>query len=151
MNTINLIIHPRKSISWEVFLTTASGPSIALDGYVNDAPNYSEKTKHANFDHHYGVVREATMSTAEQVYMAVKGGIFESFKKEGKPFSDVYINDCDQDTCLAIFILENYKMFEGTGSIPHFNRLLNVDSKFDITGGAYPVKVPIHFKHLPLI
>lgn len=115
------------------------GPSISLDGYVNDSPNYSELTKHVNFDHHHGVVREATMSTAEQVYMAVKGGIFESFKKDGKPFANVYINDCDQDTCLAIFILENYKMFEGIKSIPHFNRLLNVDSKFDITGGAYPI------------
>lgn len=115
------------------------GPSISLDGYVNDSPNYFESTKHVNFDHHHGVVREATMSTAEQVYMAVKGGIFESFKKDGKPFANVYINDCDQDTCLAIFILENHKMFEGIKSIPHFNRLLNVDSKFDITGGAYPI------------
>lgn len=112
------------------------GHSIALDGYCNDAPNYSELTKHANFDHHHGVVREATMSTAEQVYMAVKGGLFYSFKNP-----NVFINDCDQDTCLAIFILENYKLFEGTQSIPHFNRLLHIDSKFDITGGAYPVNL----------
>lgn len=138
MKSINLIIQPRKSISWEEFLATTSGPSIALDGYVNDAPNYSESTRHVNFDHHHGVVREATMATAEQVYMAVKGGLFETFRNESGPFANVYINDCDQDTCLAIFILENYKMFEGTNSIPHFNRLLSVDSKFDITGGAYP-------------
>lgn len=117
------------------------GPSISLDGYVNDAPNYSEPLQCANFDHHHGVVREATMSTAEQVYMAVKGGLFESFKKDGVPFANVYINDCDQDTCLAIFILENYKMFEGTQNYPHFNRLLWIDSKFDITGGAYPVNL----------
>jgi hypothetical protein len=142
MKTIKLIIHPRKSLSWEEFLIESKSiPSISLDGYVNDAPNYSEPLKCVNFDHHHGVVREATMATAEQVYMAVKGGLFESFRKDGKPYADVYINDCDQDTCLAIFILENYKMFEGTGSIPQFNRLLNVDSKFDITGGAYPVNL----------
>ena len=117
------------------------GPSISLDGYCNDAPNYSEATKHINFDHHHGVVREATMATAEQVYMAVKGGLFESFRKDGVPFANVYINDCDQDTCLAIFILENYKMFEGTGSFPNFNRLLNIDSKLDITGGAFPMNL----------
>lgn len=76
------------------------------------------------------------MATAEQVYMAVKGGLFHTFKNP-----NVYINDCDQDTCLAIYILENYKRFEGTNSIPQFNRLLNVDSKFDITGGAYPVNL----------
>ncbi len=141
MKTINLVIQPRKSISWEEFLVSNSGPSISLDGYVNDSPNYSEKTKHVNFDHHHGVVREATMATAEQVYMAIKGGMFESFRNESGPFANVYINDCDQDTCLAIFILENYKMFESTASIPHFNRLLHIDSKFDITGGAYPVNL----------
>lgn len=141
MKIINLVIHPRKSISWEEFLSSTSGPSIALDGYVNDAPNYSEHTKHVNFDHHHGVVREATMATAEQAYMAVKGGLFEGFRNEQGPFANVYINDCDQDTCLAIFILENYKMFEGSQTIPNFSRLLNVDSKFDITGGAYPVNL----------
>jgi hypothetical protein len=139
MKTIKLIVEPRKSISWNEFVSTAPNLSIALDGYVNDAPNYLEKTKHINFDHHHGVVREATMSTADQVYMAVKGGLFESFRNEQGPFANVYINDCDQDTCLAIFILENYKMFEGVGSHPNFNRLLNLDSRFDITGGAFPV------------
>jgi hypothetical protein len=141
MKTINLIAQPRKSLSWEEFLKLDTGPSVSLDGYCHDAPNYSEATKHVNFDHHHGVVREATMSTAEQVYMAIKGGLYESFKKDAVPFANVYINDCDQDTCLAIFILENYKFFEGASSIPHFNRLLNIDSKFDITGGAYPVNL----------
>lgn len=136
-----MIVEPRKSLSWDEFLESKPNMFIALDGYVNDAPNYSEKTLHINFDHHHGVVREATMATAEQVYMAIKGGLFESFKKDGHPFANVYINDCDQDTCLAVFILDNYKLFEGTASIPNFNRLLNVDSKFDITGGAFPVNL----------
>jgi hypothetical protein len=122
-------------------LELTPGPSIALDGYVNDAPNFSEKTKHINFDHHHGVVREATMATAEQVYMAVKGGLFKSFRENGKPFANVYINDCDQDTCLAIFILDNYEMFEGISSHPAFNRLLALDSKLDITGGAFPMNL----------
>lgn len=81
------------------------------------------------------------MATAEQVYMAVKGGLFEGFRNENGPFANVYINDCDQDTCLAIFILENYKMFEGTNTNPNFNRLLNIDSKLDITGGAFPMNL----------
>jgi len=141
MKTINLISHPRKSLSWEEFLNSTSGPSIALDGYCNDAPNYSEATKHVNFDHHHGVVREATMATADQVYMAVKGGLFKSFRKDDKPFANVYINDCDQDTCLAVFILDNYELFEGISSHPSFNRLLNLDSKLDVTGGAFPMNL----------
>lgn len=140
MKTIHLIIHPRKSISWEEFLKTP-GPSIALDGYLNEPPLYSEKTLHINFDHHCGVVREATMSTADQVYMAVKGGLFKSFRKNGKPFANVYVNDPDQDTCLAVFILDNYEMFEGVNSHPSFNRLLNLDSKLDVTGGAFPMNL----------
>lgn len=141
MKTINLIVEPRKSISWEEFVEQTPSMSIALDGFVNDSPNFSVETLHINFDHHHGVVREATMATAEQVYMAIKGGLFESFQKDGVPFANVYVNDCDQDTCLAVFLLENYKMFEGTSSIASFNRLLNVDSKFDITGGAFPVNL----------
>lgn len=141
MKTINLIAEPRKSVSWNEFVENVPGLAIALDGYVNDPPAFSEKSKHVNFDHHHGVVREATMSTAEQVYMAVKGGLYKTFRKDNKPYADVYINDCDQDTCLAVFILDNYEMFEGVNSNPSFNRLLQLDSKLDITGGAFPMNL----------
>jgi hypothetical protein len=141
MSRFNLIVEPRNSISWENFKKNYPPFSIALDGFVNDAPNYDEHTKHINFDHHHGVVREATMATADQVYMAVKGGLFQSFRNEDGPFANIYVNDPDQDTCLAVFILLNHEMFEGISSIPHFNRLLNLDSKFDITGGAFPVNL----------
>lgn len=141
MKTINLVVQPRNTLSWSEFLKNTPPMSIALDGFVNDSPKFDEDTLHINFDHHSGVVREATMATAEQVYMAIKGGLFESFKKDGIPFANVYVNDCDQDTCLSVFLLENYKMFEGTASIASFNRLLSVDSKFDITGGAFPVNL----------
>lgn len=134
-------MEPRKSLSWEGFLESSPECSIALDGYVVGAPNFSEKTKHINFDHHHGVVREATMSTADQVYMAIKGGLYKSFRKDDKPFANVYINDCDQDTCLAVFILDNYHMFEGVNSNPSFNRLLALDSRLDITGGAFPMSL----------
>lgn len=141
MSKFTLFIEPRNSISWEKFQKDYPKYSIALDGFVNDAPNYNEQTKHINFDHHHGVVREATMATADQVYMAVKGGLFQSFKDADGPVANIYVNDPDQDTCLAVFILLHHDMFEGTKSIPHFNRLLNLDSKFDITGGAYPVNL----------
>jgi hypothetical protein len=141
MSKFNLIVEPRNSVSWEDFKKNYPPFSIALDGFVNDAPNYDEDTRHINFDHHHGVVREATMATADQVYMAVKGGLFQSFRNEDGPFANIYVNDPDQDTCLAVFILLNHEMFEGASSIPHFNRLLNLDSKFDITGGAFLINL----------
>lgn len=145
MNIVDLQIHPRKSISWEEFLQSTPPLSIALDGYVSAPPQYDSATKHLNLDHHHDVFRQSTMSTAQQVMMAVKGGLFTSFRKKidgiERPYVRVYVNDCDQDVVLAIFILEHYKLFEGTNSIPMFNRLLEIDGKFDITAGAYPMNL----------
>lgn len=140
MRTIELKVKPRETATWEDFLGEPAC-SIALDGYVTDAPNYDHQGLHVNFDHHHGVVRDATMSTAEQAFMAVKTGLYEAFQKDGKPYAVVYINDCDEDTCLAVFILDNPKLFEGTNSQPSFNRLLALDSKWDITGGAFPASI----------
>ena len=44
MKTINLVVQPRKSLSWEEFLEETPNISIALDGFVNGSPNYDEKT-----------------------------------------------------------------------------------------------------------
>lgn len=142
MNTqesVEIVIQPRNSMDWEEFVRTTPEGSIALDGIVTGGPKYDEITKHINFDHHDGVVREATMSTATQVFMAIKGGLMKSFGK-CKPCL-VYINDTDQDTALAVWLLLKHELFEGTRSIPHINRLLSLDNHWDITGGAFPVNL----------
>lgn len=142
MNVIDLHIFPRQSISWEEFLSSTPEFSIALDGYVSAPPQYDPSTHHLNLDHHHDVFRQSVMSTAQQAMMAVKGGIFSTFKQTiqgvAKPHVHVFVNDCDQDVVLALFILEHHKLFEGTNSIPTFNRLLEIDGKLDITAGAYP-------------
>ncbi len=137
----DVVILPRVSMSWDGFVSTTPQYSIALDGSVRGGPNFNLHTKHINFDHHDGVVREATMSTAMQVYFAIKGGLMESFKEKGKVRANIYINDTDQDTSLAVWLLVNYKKFEGTQSIPHINRLLALNDRWDITGGAFPMNL----------
>lgn len=137
----NIQVLPRISMSWEKFLTTTPSRSIALDGVVCGGPNYDSITKHLNFDHHDNVVREATMSTATQVYFAIKGGLSEVLTYNGQIDSTIYINDTDQDTALAVWLLLNYKKFEGIQSIPHINRLLALDDRWDITGGAFPMNL----------
>ena len=77
MATINFHVMPRKTISKKEFLETTAENSIALDGFVLGGPFYDEATRHANYDHHDNVVREATMSTCKQVYFAIKGGLFQ--------------------------------------------------------------------------
>lgn len=132
-------IHPRDSMSWETFLQRAPQRSIALDGFVYGGPNYEPKTHHFNFDHHSGVVREATMSTAMQVFYAIKGGISEELMVDDEIDATIYINDTDQDTAFAVWLLLNYKKFEGVQSIPVINRLLALTDRWDITGGAFPM------------
>ena len=132
-------------MSWEEFTTIAPYNSISLDGVVRGGPRFEPQTNHINFDHHDNVVREATMSTAMQVYFALKGGLMEAlnFKsaQKGVRQTNVYINDTDQDTSLAVWLLLNYKKFEGVHTIPHISRLLALTDRWDITGGAFPMNL----------
>ena len=137
------VIHilPRESMSWEEFLNNTPPRSIALDGVVRGGPNFDPETCHLNSDHHDGVIREVTMSTAMQIYFAIKGGLFKAFVVNGKGPIHIYINDTDQDTAFAVWLLLNYKLFEGTQSIPTINRLLALNDRWDITGGAFPMNL----------
>jgi hypothetical protein len=144
MNT-QIIIEPGKQVSWEEFNSTKLN-SIALDGYVTDGPKWDETKLNANFDHHNGVVREATMSTAMQIYFAIKGGLMERYENSTL---NIYINDVDQDTTMAIWLIKNYKLFTGTNSVPHVNRIMSLNDKMDITGGAFPISINdnVYFQH----
>jgi len=134
---IEIVILPRKTMTWQEFLANTPERSIALDGMVSGGPAWDEKTLHANFDHHDGVVREATMSTAMQVLFAIKGGIMERMGKSCK----IYVNDPDQDTSFACWLLLHHKQFSGVQSHPVISRLLALNDRWDITGGAFPMSL----------
>ncbi len=140
-NGFTLKILPRQNMTWKEFARISPPNSIALDGVVSGGPRFDPDGPRINFDHHDGVVREATMSTAMQVYTAIKGGLMESFRKNGQPQAAIFINDTDQDTSLAVWLLDNHKLFEGTGSIPCISRLLALTDRLDISGGAYPMNL----------
>jgi hypothetical protein len=53
----------------------------------------------------------------------------------------IYINDPDQDTSLATWLLLNHHLFDGIQSHPNINRLLALTDRLDITGGAYPMRL----------
>jgi hypothetical protein len=137
----DVCVIPRKSMTWDDFVANTPPNSIALDGAVLGGPRFDPKTNHINYDHHDNVVREATMSTAMQVYFAIKGGLAEALSVNGRVQGSVYINDTDQDTSFAVWLLLNHKKFEGTQSIPSINRLLALDDRWDITGGAFPMNL----------
>jgi hypothetical protein len=110
LETFNIKILPRETITWKKFVQEYPANSIGLDGIVSGGPRYDPKTRHVNFDHHDKVNREATMCSALQVYMAIKGGLIKAFN--GKTIN-IYINDTDQDTSLAVWLLLHYNYFNG--------------------------------------
>ena len=125
-------------MTWAEFCVVTPERSIALDGFVKDTgPAWDEAGLRVNFDHHSGCVREATMSTAMQIFFAIKGGLMERLGGE----ANVYINDPDQDTSLATWLLKHYSMFTGIQSHPVINRLLTLNDRLDITGGAFPMQL----------
>ncbi len=136
MTTFNVIIRPREVVTWPNFCD-GKNHAIALDGYVAGGPEWDSRLKLVNFDHHDGVVREATMSSAKQVYFAIKSG----FCSWVGPTCDVYVNDIDQDTAMAIWLLQNHHVFEGGASVPTVSRILELNDRFDITGGAFPMNL----------
>lgn len=140
-NDFNIIVLPRHTMSWDEFLSVAPECSIGLDGIVSGGPQYNPVSRHINFDHHDHVIREATMCTAMQVFVAIKGGLIKRFLESGKNKIHIYINDTDQDTCFAVWLLDNYKKFEGVQNNVAINRLLDITNKLDITGGGFPMNL----------
>lgn len=128
---------PRQSISQQDFIDHIPPNAIALDGVVKGGPYSDNKKRKVNFDHHDGVIREATMSTCKQVEFAIKGDFIGLFD----PGSDIYIlmNDTDQDSTLAAWLILRYLSFQGTASNENINRLITLTDRWDITAGSYPM------------
>ncbi len=135
---MQLHIEPRKVMTWDEFIKTKPAYSIALDGFVYGATHFDPKGPHVNFNHHEEVDRLATRSTSGQVFLALKQGLIDSFRPEGKVEGHVYVNDPDQDTSTAYWLLKNHERIEGQKSEPLINRLVYAEDLQDCTAGAYP-------------
>lgn len=129
-------IRPRVVIGWKQFLRTHPVRSIALDGYVKGEPRFNRKGTHVNFNHHEDVNRLATRCTASQVSVAIKGGLMGIFTPEN---TTVWINDCDRDVCLAVWLLRNSERVMGTHSEPLIARIVFNTDMMDTCAGAYPI------------
>lgn len=135
---IQLHVEPRVTRTWDEFQLSAPPGSMALDGYVAGPPVYTPKGPYVNLNHHEGVDRLATRSTAAQVLITVKQGLFDTFRKEGAPFGHVFVNDADQDTSLSVWLLRNQERIAGSRSEPLISRLVFCSDMMDATAGAYP-------------
>ena len=69
--------------------------------------------------------------------MEINLGLFNTFRKEGIPHANLYINDPDEDTCLATWLLMNNEQVRNHAQ-PQINRLVYCEDHLDCTAGAYP-------------
>lgn len=139
MSDIRLFVEPKTvPKSWKQFLKEAPKHSIALDGYVKDATLFERNKVMQNFNHHENVDRLSTRSTCAQVLNAIRLNFFDSFRNDkGTIEMNIFVNDCDEDVCLSVFLLRHGFMAEHVIS-PNLNKLVNCEDALDTTSGAYP-------------
>ena len=95
-------IHSGLTVSNSVARKSPSG-TIFLDGVAQSEPFLDHERQVYNFDHHEGCVRAFTMATCEQtLVMHMKG--FDLQSREW----NIFANEPDLDTVLAIWILLNH-------------------------------------------
>lgn len=135
-----IIIDPGKVISWSEFCETYPPNSIALDGYVYGEPQF-HPNGYANFNHHEEVFRLATRATAAQVLIAIRMGLFQAFDWNNLK---IFVNDCDEDVCSAIFLLNNPRLVMSPSN-PAINRFVQLVDFLDTTAGAYPFPVELNY------
>ena len=136
---VNFILHTRPEnppISWNDFLKSAPPNSIALDGYVSGPPCFqvSEEGFYANFNHHEDVPRLETRATCAQVLVSIRQGLHHQF--EGIKEVNIFVNDCDEDVSLSVFLLRNYEIAFSSENML-LNRLVFMEDMLDTTAGTY--------------
>lgn len=135
----NIILHiiPRKTVEWDDFKRDFKPFSVALDWFVRWKPRFTEKWPYANFNHHEHVDRLATRSTCAQVLLAIRQGLLETFSKNERPKINIWVNDCDLDTALAVWILKNYRTNASKRLDFYIDRLVYNEDFLDVTGWTY--------------
>ena len=74
-----------------------------------------------------------------QVFVAIGLGLFDTFRKDGSPFANVYVNDCDQDVCLSYYLLRHVDEVSQIRIEAEIAKLIIFEDLLDSTAGAYPV------------
>lgn len=134
---INLIVQCKQPPQTWVEFCRKPSFSMALDGFVKVGPRFNPNGPHVNFNHHEEVDRLATRATCAQVLMAIRQGLFSTFRDVNGARASVYVNDCDEDVCTSWFLLKNHFLVANAIN-PRLNRLVDMEDKLDSTAGAYP-------------
>src|SRR4051794_10015004 len=108
MNNVILNLRPgTEPVRWDDFCATHPSHSIALDSYVRGRSRYDLRGPWLTLDHHDEVDRLTTRATCSQAWLYLRQGMFEVFRDEQGRRARVFANDCDEDVCLAWFLIKN--------------------------------------------
>ncbi len=134
---IRVFIEPGITYKWGDFVKKKPPFSIALDGIVDGPTIRQMKGPYLNLDHHsVDVDRVATRSTSDQAHMEINLGLFKTFRKDGIPTANIFVNDIDEDVCIAVWLLQNFERVVNHAE-PMINRLVYCEDRLDATAGAY--------------
>lgn len=136
---MEITVHARTVRTWETFVAESPTHSIALDGYVFGRPRFDPQGPRANFNHHEEVSRLCTRSSCAQVFLALKQGLVRRFRDSSGIRIRAFVNDSDQDTCLALWLLQNHRRVLLSRHAAAIDRLVTVEDLLDTTAGAYPM------------
>ncbi|HZU97664.1 MAG TPA: hypothetical protein VFF73_13270 [Planctomycetota bacterium] len=133
---IELVVKPGPGIPRAEFVASHPPFSIALDGYVSGAPflHVDGTRPWRSFNHHEVVDRSSTCATCEQARRAVLLGLYDLFRERGARRAIIHANDCDQDVCLASWILMN----PDRAAEPLVRVLSQVEDLLDMSSGVFP-------------
>jgi hypothetical protein len=107
--------------------------SIALDGAVQ-GPELDPANRRYSFDHHAGCIRMVTLSTCQQVMLAMKMGLVIDTETQ------IYINDIDGDTVAAVWLLTaDYIAVGGKAAEEVINRIGFTDAHGPTLVEPHPV------------
>lgn len=143
MINFNLKVLPQTSPeTWENFCEKYPINSIALDGFVKDSTKFIQDKNgfFANFNHHENVDRLSTRATCSQILLAIRQGFSENLYKRKFKEVNIYVNDCDQDVCLSVYLLKNYWRVKNAIN-PLLNKLVGIEDVMDTCSGLYPYPV----------
>jgi hypothetical protein len=134
---IDLVVRPGPALIREQFLATHPPYSVALDGYVFGEPwlHVSPTGPFRNFNHHESVDRSCTSATCEQARRAVVLGFYDLFRQAGARTALLHVNDCDQDVCLATWVLMN----PDRAAEPLVRVISQIVDLLDMSAGVYPM------------
>ncbi len=136
---VKLICRPRQVVSPEEFLADNDEYpefSIGIDGAVSGPPFVRADLRKIVFNHHEGVNRMFTRSCCDQAGVAIKLGLYRSFRCRGRPTAILHLIDADQDASLTAYEL----MHPETAHQLKMVQLVRTEDLQDMSAGLFPVK-----------